>query len=475
MADELLYLGALDLLDAYRAGRLSPVEIVDAALDRIDALEPALNAFMLVDGDGVRASAAASAERWARGAPTGPLDGVPVTIKDIVATKGWPTYSGSATVEAGDQAWDQDAPAVARLREAGAVILGKTTTPEFGWKGMTDGPLFGTTRNPWNPDHTPGGSSGGAGAALAAGIGALAFGTDGGGSIRIPASYCGLYGLKPNFGRVPHAPQDNPFATVVSGGPLARSVADAALMLNQLARPDARDWLALPAEATDYRQALSGGVAGLKLGVSYDLGGAEPDDKVATAVKAAVAVFADLGARVETVGPIFPPLEPFFSDYWKAGFAHLLRQVLSERHARMDPGLRRLAEEGLAVDLPAYGAAMAARAELGATMNRFHRDHDLLLTPTMPTLPPPADTTYHSPAFDRWRHAVPYTVPFNLTGQPAASIPCGVVDGLPVGLQIVGPRFGEAQVLRASAAFEAAAPFPYPHPDLAASLARISR
>ncbi|MCG8695148.1 MAG: hypothetical protein MI806_28400, partial [Minwuiales bacterium] len=273
MSDEIAYMTATDLIACYRKGALSPSEVIEVVLARLEKLEPGLNAFQLVDADAARAEAARSTDRWAKGEPCGALDGVPISIKDIVATAGWPTRSGSlATPEAPGTF---DAPCVARLREAGAVLFGKTTTPEFGWKGMTDSPLKGVTRNPWNLAHTPGGSSGGAGAAMAAGIGALAHGNDGGGSVRIPSSYCGLYGLKPTFGRVPHHPQDSPFSTLSASGPLARSVADAALMLNEMARPDARDWYALPYDGRDYLADLDAGVAGLKIGLSTDLGGAE--------------------------------------------------------------------------------------------------------------------------------------------------------------------------------------------------------
>src|SRR5579863_7804022 len=245
MTADVDFLTAAALVERYRAGSLSPVEVVEAALARIGRCEPTLNAFQHVDGEAARTAALLSGERWRRATPRGALDGLPVTIKDMVLTRGWPTLNGSRTTNP-HQSWAEDAPAVARLREAGAILLGKTTTPEFGWKGMTDSPLRGVTHSPWNPAHTPGGSSGGAVASLAAGIGALALGTDGGGSIRIPASYCGLFGFKPTWGRVPHYPQASPFSNLTTAGPLAHSVADAALMLTAIAKPDARDGTALP-------------------------------------------------------------------------------------------------------------------------------------------------------------------------------------------------------------------------------------
>jgi len=472
MTDAVFFMPAHALLAAYRAGDLDPVGIVAAHLERAERLQPSLNAFMSLDHEGAKKAAAAAAERWARKRPLGPLDGVPITVKDIVDVAGTPNRSGSLT-GAPDLA-AADAPAVARLREAGAIIIGKTTTPEFGWKGITDGPLFGTTRNPWNTAHSPGGSSGGAGSSLAAGIGAFAFGNDGGGSIRIPASYSGVVGFKPSFGRVPHGPQTSAFSTLVSGGPLARDVADAALALNVLSQPDPRDAFALAHERRDWRQALDGGLKGLRIGWTTELGEAACEAEVAAAVEAAVGRLEGLGATLSRVGPVFPALRPIFEDYWLAGFAATLRTVPEAERDLLDPGFRAVAERGLSVGVEALEAGIVARAALTQTMNHFHQEFDVLLTPTMPTLPPPADTVYHSQGFDRWRHAVPFTVPFNLTGQPAASLPCAVsASGLPIGLQIVGPRHGDALVLRVASAVEAALAFPHPHPLLQRALAAI--
>src|SRR3982751_6789987 len=269
MTQDLCGLSATALLDGYRKHELSPVEVTRAVLERIEKLNPVLNAFNLVS-DRALDDAKASEERWMSGQTQGLLDGVPVSIKDIILTKGWPTLRGSKTVDANGP-WNDDAPATARLREHGALLLGKTTTPEFGWKGVTDSPLTGITRNPWNTQKKPGGSSGGAAAAVSAGMGALAVGTDGGGSIRIPCSFTGLFGLKPSFGRVPAWPL-SPFGTVAHVGPMTRSVADAALLLNVLALADARDWHALPYDARDYRTGLEAGVQELRIAYSADLG-----------------------------------------------------------------------------------------------------------------------------------------------------------------------------------------------------------
>ena len=237
-------LSATELLDLYRARALSPVEATRACLHRIARLNPRLNAFRMVDEEGAMLAAHASEERWSRSEPIGLLDGIPATVKDLLLTKGWATLRGSRTIDP-NQRWEEDAPSVARLREAGAVLLGKTTTPEFGWKGVTDSPLTGITRNPWNPAMTPGGSSGGAAVAAACGMGALHLGTDGGGSIRIPAGFTGIFGFKQSFGRVPAYPP-SPFGTLAHVGPMTRTVADAALMLTVISRHDARDWYALP-------------------------------------------------------------------------------------------------------------------------------------------------------------------------------------------------------------------------------------
>ena len=443
------------ILRAYRRRELSPTEVLEANLARIEATEPTLNAFAVrVAANLLRNQATASANRWFKGEPIGDLDGIPVTVKDIVAMAGYPTSEGSSVTS--DEPATVDHPSVARLREANAIILGKTTTSEFGWKGMTDTPRYGVTRNPWNPDHSPGGSSGGAGASLAAGIGAIAHGNDGGGSIRIPASYCGLVGLKPTFGRVPQAPVDSPFISLVANGPLARSVEDAALLLNVLSRPDLRDWHAVPHDPRDWRVGTNDGLAGLKLAYTETLGGATTSPEVSAACRAAIDRLADAGADITEVDDVFEPLRPQLEDYWKAGFASRLNAIPSDRWSELDPGFRTLAQEGMGFDVHGMVSANAARARLVETMRRFHLDHDVLITPTMPTLAPAVETVYHTEGFDRWDHAVPFTVPFNYTGQPAASIPAGTVDvaggALPVGLQLVASHFREDLVLRTARA-----------------------
>jgi len=458
---ELWSLTATELLEGFRKHELSPVEAARAVLARMEKLNPVLNAFNLVSNK-VLDEARASEARWMAGQPKGLLDGVPVSIKDLLLTKGWPTLRGSKTVDPNGP-WNDDAPAVARLREHGAVLLGKTTTPEFGWKAVTDSALTGVTRNPWNRDKTPGGSSGGAAAAVAAGMGPLAVGTDGGGSIRIPCSFTGIFGLKPSFGRVPAWPL-SPFGTVAHVGPLTRSVSDAALMLNVLAQPDARDWHALAYDPRDWRTALEHGVRDLRIAFSPDLGYAKVDAEVASLVKNAVLVFEALGAKVEEKNPGFENPEAIFRAHWFSGAAYLLKGFSKEQRRQIDPGLLEVAEQGEKISKHELLDAQMKRGALGAHMNLFHRDYDLLVTPTLSIAAFDAGKEVADGKLQkRWTDWTPFSFPFNLTQQPAASIPCGLTKaGLPVGLHIVGPRYGDALVLRAARAFETVRPITLP-------------
>lgn len=462
MTTDLCSLSATELLHLYRTRQASPVEATKAVLARIEKLNPVLNAFNLVATEQALAAARESEARWGKVAPMGLLDGVPTSIKDLLLTRGWPTLRGSKTVDAKGP-WNDDAPCVARLREHGAVLLGKTTTPEFGWKGVTDGPLTGITRNPWDPAKTPGGSSGGGAAAVAAGMGPLTVGTDGGGSIRIPCSFTGLFGLKPTFGRVPAWPL-SPFGTVAHVGPMTRTVADAALMLNVLSLPDARDWLALPHDPRDYRIGLDEGVHGLRIAYSARLGYAQVDDEVAAIVKAAALRFAELGARVDERDPGFEDQGPVFASHWFSGAAYLLRNFTPEQKAMMDPGLVEVAAQGAKITMIETIDAAQKRGALGVLMNLFHQDYDLLVTPTLPIAAFEAGREVADVMLERrWTDWSPFSYPFNLTQQPAASIPCGFTkSGLPVGLHIVGPRYADALVLRAARAFETLMPIKMP-------------
>ncbi len=464
--NELIYMPASEMVENYRSGDLSPVDVTSAVLGRIDAVNGQINAYCLVDHEAAMNSARLSQERWHAGTPVGPLDGVPVSIKDLVLTTGWPTLRGSLTIDK-NQDWDVDAPVTARLKEAGAVLLGKTTTPEFGWKGVTDSPRTGITRNPWNLEKTPGGSSGGASAQVAAGMGPLAIGTDGGGSIRIPAGFTGIFGHKPSFGRVPAYPL-SPFGTLSHVGPMSRTVTDGALMLSVLARPDHRDWFSLPYDNADYRDGLDDGIKGLRIAYSPDLGYADVHPEIAGLVDKAVKAFEDLGAHVEQVDPGFENPQPIFHTLWYAGAANGLRALSDSELDLVDAPLVNIVRKGREYTSLEYTAAVNARGELGVTMCEFHTRFDLLLTPSLAV-----------PAFgvgrlepegsdgEDWTNWTPFSYPFNLTQQPAATVPCGFTsDGLPAGLQIVGPMHADGLVLLAARAFEQVRPWADKTPNL---------
>jgi aspartyl-tRNA(Asn)/glutamyl-tRNA(Gln) amidotransferase subunit A len=451
---------AAELQAAYRSGELSPVEVTETALERIERRDGELNAFCLVDGERALADARASEERWLRGAPAGALDGVPVAVKDVFVTRGWPTLRGSRAIDPAGP-WDNDAPAVTALRRHGAVLPGKTTTPEIGWKGVTDSPLEGVTRNPWDKERTSGGSSGGSAAALSAGMVPLALGTDGGGSIRIPCGFCGLAGIKPTYGRVPAWPA-SPYGTVAHCGPMARSVTDVALLLDVMAEPDARDWEALPPPQGSFLDDLEGGVDGLRVAFSPDLGHVRVDPAVAELVARAAAAFADLGAHVEQVDPGFEDPRAAFDVLWSAGAARAVADLGDPPAEVLDPGFAEIAAAGRSHTVLDYLAALQARDAVAIRMSAFHERWDLLLTPTLPLPAFAAGREVPEGSADpRWPSWTPFTYPFNLTQQPAASVPCGFTpDGLPVGLQIVGSRHADALVLRAGRAYEAAHPQP---------------
>ncbi len=459
---------AVELAKGYRSGSFSPLQVLADCLAQADRLEPALNALVLVDRGGALAQAEASAARHAAGRALGPLDGVPVLIKDILLTKGQPTLRGSWSVDA-QGPWDHDAPSVARLREAGAVLMARTTTPEIGWKGVTDSPRHGITRNPWDVTKTPGGSSGGAAAALAAGYAPLALGTDGGGSIRIPASFAGVYGLKPAFGRVPAWPL-SPFGTVAHVGPMARTVQDAALLLEVIAQGDARDWHALaPAAPGAMLRGLGDGIQGLRVAYSPTLGYVDVDPQVAAAVRRSVDLMADLGAKITEVDPGFDDPARVFQILWWSGARQALGHLPPSARARMDPALAQVLEEAKQLTLDDYMTAQTARGALGARMRLFMQNHDLLVTPTMPMAAFAAGQLAPGPAGPQaWVNWTPFSYPFNLTQQPAASLNCGFTDtGLPIGLQIVGPMFADTSVLRASAAMETALGLGHHRPRMA--------
>ena len=462
-ATQLHECSASELLALYRSGAASPVEAATAILARIDKLNPTLKAYCHLAPEDTLAMARASEARWRLGQPCGALDGVPVSIKDLILTRGWPTLRGSRGI-AREQAWDVDAPATARLREAGAVLLGKTTTPEYGCKGETNSPATGITRNPWNTAKTSGGSSGGAAAAVAAGLGPLALGTDGAGSVRIPASFCGNFGLKPSFGRVPAFPL-SPFGSVAHLGPHSLSVRDAALAMNVLTQADARDWTALPPDRRDYTIGLEDGIRGLRIAWSPTLGYVKNvHPEVAAACAKAAAALQTLGAHVEAVDPGFAdPLE-ITTGLWFIGSLTLWNGLSAAQRAVADADFAAQAELGARYSVLDIQALHQRRGLLGSHLRQFMQRYDLLVTPTL-SIPAfdarPAGQEAMTPAsMLGW---TPFSYPFNLSQQPACTIPCGLTrDGLPIGLQIVGPMFGDALVLRAARAFEALRPLPRP-------------
>ncbi|MBI1181938.1 MAG: amidase [Alphaproteobacteria bacterium] len=455
-------LSASDLVARYRRGTLSPVEATTAALDRIEARNEAVNAYVLVDRDGALKEAEKSAARWSKCKPKGLLDGVPLSIKEHIDVKGWPSRYGSPVVPASHKA-KQDAPVTARLREAGGIILGKTATPEFCWKGVTDSALYGVTRNPWDPDKTPGGSSGGAGAACALGMGALHVGTDAGGSVRIPAAFCGVFGLKPTQYRVPGDPA-SVSSLLSQAGPLTRTVEDGALMLSVMARPDDRDPTALTSDGADYRVGLGDGVEGLRIGFWDGTRLIDFDPEVSAALAGAAEVFRGLGAVVEPADPGFDNQLATFLAFWQPMTARYLEGASEKALEQSDPMLVRSARKGAEQPIVRHYQAMADRGALIERMAAFHRRYDLLLAPVTPVPPFTAGRGIYGPEGDAYRRTwTPFTFPFNITGQPAASVPCGfTAAGLPVGLQIVGPWRAEALVLRAARAFESVRPFAMP-------------
>ena len=449
-----LQMSAAQLLDAYATRSLSPVEVTTSMLASIARIDPKLNAYCFLDADVTMQDARASEARWMKNEPLGLIDGVPTSVKDVVLTTGWPTLKGSK-LSSTNGPWDEDSPATARLRENGAVILGKTTTPEFGWKAIGDSPLTGITRNPWSLDHTSGGSSAGAAAGLAAGLATLAIGSDGGGSIRIPASFCGVAGLKPTLGRVPYYP---PSAMSILGhcGPMARTIKDVAMLLNVLSGSDPREAYALPPFDGDFRDGIDSGVEGLRVALSMTLGYAHVDPEVRALVLAAAKRMQALGANVEETDPGFESPREAFDVLWKSGAANAVSKLPQDRLDLLDPGFAAAARDGRHFSAIDYVKADFVRTELGICMAKFHQRFDILLTPTVGKPALPVGTDLYDPSVERdWIDWAPFSYPFNMTRQPAVSVPCGLTAaGLPVGLQIVGPLYSEALILRAAKAIE---------------------
>lgn len=460
MTSDLSYTPATELRALIRSKALSPVELMQAVLQRIERLNPVLNAYCTLTADEALDGARRAEAAVIKGQPLGPLHGIPVSIKDLAFTRGVKTMSGSFIFER--RVPDVDAPFVRRLKEAGAIMVGKTTSPEFGWKALGHSPLTGHTRNPWNTAMTPGGSSSGAAAATAAGLGPLAQGSDGAGSIRIPAAFCGVYGLKPSYGRVPMWPVSNDDYGSHTG-PMTRTVADAALMLAVMAGPDDWDRTSLEAAPADYVGQLDRGIKGMRVAYSRDLGGLQVDAEVTAVVDQGMRAFEELGCAVEEVTPGFADTSRLIRRLWSAHMAGNRAQHLPEWRDRMDPGLIACIDDGMTLSAVDYVEARAEKLAYWDTVRPLFERYDLLVTPTISVAAfdverlNPADYPQHRWDWFPWAG---FSYPFNFTQQPAATVPAGFTPaGLPVGLQIVGRRFADLAVLQASAAFESARPW----------------
>jgi len=471
-ATELCYTSASELGRLYRSRELSPVEVTDAVLARIERLNPKLNAFLTVTADLAREQAKASEARAVRGELIGPLDGIPYSLKDLEPTAGIRTTFGSRWFV--DNVPTEDGTVAARLKRTGAVLLGKTNTPNFGYKDMCDNMIGPPCSNPWKLDRTSGASSGGAGAAVAAGLGPIAHGSDGAGSIRIPSALCGIFGIKPSFGRVPYAPTADLFAARSHNGPMTRTVRDAATLLQAMAGPDPRDPLSIDAPPDEYLAACEGDLTGLRVAWSGDLRYGPVDPEVRSIAEAAAKRFTAFGCTLEEDAPAWPNPREFHKTIYEVSQAGRQIERYEEHPDWIEATLEQMIQHAKQVSALEHSKALLQRTVLYEHAHRFFETYDLLLTPQMPVgawskEPGPEEGPREiggrpTPTmFDR----LPFTYPFNLTGQPAATVPCGFTsEGLPVGLQIVGRWHAETTVLRASACFEAAQPWAAARPPL---------
>ena len=459
MATDLLDRSAVELRGLVLAKEVSPVELLDRTLERLEQVEPLLNSFVTVTEAIARPAARAAEKAVLDGDASGLLHGLPISVKDLIAMDGVRCTFGSKS--AADNVATLDAPAVERVRAAGAVIVGKTTTSEFGCKAVGDSPLTGTTRNPWNPAKTPGGSSAGAAASVAAGVTPFALGTDGGGSVRIPGSLTGLFTIKPQFARVPVFPE-SAAPTLAHVGPMARTVRDAALLLTAIAGFDRRDPFSVAEPVPDYLSACDQSVKGMRIAWSPTMGYADPVREVVGICEQAVGTFEDLGCEVELVDEVMErdPIDMWMSEFY-ASIGTRLNAVLTEQPEILDPAVADALDGALDQTVGEYWTQVFNRYRFREEMRGFMEDYDLLVSPVLPV-----------PAFDVGLDVPPrmprsnivswvrYTYPFNLTGQPSASVPAGVTDdGLPVGLQLVARSFRETDIFRLAAALEVARPW----------------
>ena len=468
---DLAFMAAGEMAGRIRAGEISAVEATECALERIQASRETLNAFIAVMPEEARAAARNADAAVARGDDLGPLHGVPVSIKDLINVKGVATTFGSALMT--ENIAPADAVAVARLRAAGAVIIGKTTTPDNAHKLLTDAPLFGVTRNPWNLDLTPGGSSGGSAAAVAVGIAPLSLATDAGASTRLPAACTGTVGLKPTLGLAPHNQVPDAFQNFIHLGILSRTVADAALMLGVLAGAHPSDPLSIGLTGGDFSAGLDRrGLSGTRFAWRPLLGNTLLAAEVREACAAAVALIGELGGAVTQIDAEFELAEPAWRVLQQSNWAARFGGEIAANEDRMDPSLVVGIREGLDYAGPDLQRAMYARTRFFRAVQGWFADTDFVITPTIARRPLSVDHKALDPieidgadAGDMRRAWCPYLNLFNLTGHPAISIPCGWTDdGLPIGLQIIAPWLGDADLLGVAAAFEAARPWAHRPP-----------
>lgn len=467
MSDELCFMPATEMLARYRDRSLSPVEVTTAILTQIERLDPEINAYVTVTPELAMEQAKQAEQMWQAGI-AGDLLGVPISIKDLTLTKGIRTTRGSKLYEN----WipDLDAVFVERVKNAGSVMLGKTNSPEFGWKGETTSPVSGTTRNPWNLDRTAGGSTGGGSAAIAAGMGPLTQGGDGAGSIRIPSSFCGIYGLKPSFALVPAFPP-SAVVDVAHLGPMTRTVADSALLLNVVAGEDPRDRFSWSSNLDYLTFCETRSLKGWRIAWSPDLGYAAIEPEVLAICERQLEVLRDLGAEVVEAHPALSDPWSIIDDLWSAAMGAAHSDNLDEVADVIDPGRKKVVEYGLTLTGAGLTRQQQRRAEYYEAWRQFMQDYDLFVCPTMPCtafaagLDFPPEIAGRTMTYLGW---TAYTYPFNLTGMPAATVPCGFAsDGLPVGLQLVGRWHDDGSVIAASAAFEAAVPWAHLRPPIA--------